>query len=293
MRGCVHGSEIVMAARRTPSVRARQLARELREVRTGAGLTMDEVAEGLGWSSAKVSRLETAYTLIAVADLNRLLAFYRISGEVADRLVRLARASRERGWWESYADSLSERYAALIGLEVDAQKIQTYRVGVIDGLLQTPDYARAVEGVAVPAFPPAEVERRIQIRLKRQSRLHSVGALELHMVLDEGVLRRNIADADVMRHQLDHLLRMGDLSNVKLQVVPLSNGYPTGATFSILKFQEPQYPEVVHIEQLSGNFFIEDEGEVFRYVNVFDSICGKALNEADSRALITQIAAEF
>ncbi|MFB4318003.1 helix-turn-helix domain-containing protein [Actinomadura sp. 21ATH] len=285
--------EVGMAVRRTPSVRARQLARELRELRTNAGLTMDQVADGLGWSSAKVSRLETAYTLITVADLNRLLAFYEISGEVADRFVRLARAARERGWWETYSDKISEKYAAFIGLEADAQKIQTYRVGVIDGLLQTPGYARAIVEAGVPLIPPSEVNRVVEIRMKRQSRLRSLDALDLHMVVDEGVLRRRIAGAEVMREQLEHLLRMADLPNVRIQVVPFADGYPTGATFSVLKFQEPQYPEVVYIEQMSGSLIIEDEDEVFKYVNVFRGVCGKALDDADSRALIAQIAAQF
>src|ERR1700754_2931826 len=107
-----------MPARQSPSVRARQLARELRVLRTNSGLNMDEVADGLGWSTAKVSRLETAYTLITVADLNRLLEFYGVEGETGERYVKLARAARERGWWETYTGTIDDKYAAFIGLEV-------------------------------------------------------------------------------------------------------------------------------------------------------------------------------
>lgn len=283
-----------MAGRQSPSVRARQLARELRDLRTSGGLTIDQVADGLGWSSAKVSRIETAYTLITVSDLNRLLDFYGVSGTLAERYVKLVRAAREHGLWETYTGTVNEKYAAFIGLEADAQAMHSYRVGIVHGLLQTREYARATVEAAIPALPPGEVDRLVEIRLKRQSRLRSFDPLELFAILDEGVLRRKIADAEVMRGQLLYFLEAGSLPNVRIQVIPFGNGYPLGLTdFSILRFKEPEYPEIVYIEQMSGSLVVEDDTEVFKYTNAFDSIRANALDETDSRDLITQIAGEY
>jgi transcriptional regulator with XRE-family HTH domain len=283
-----------MAVRQSPSVRARQLARELRGLRTRAGVTIDQVAAEMKWSTAKVSRIETAYTLITVADLHRLLAFYGVEEPAVERYVRLARAARERGWWETYGETLGERYAAFIGLEADAQAMHSYRVAIIHGLLQTADYTRACMMASVPALPPGEVDRQVEIRLKRQARLRSLEAMELFAVLDEGALRRRIADDGVMRNQLEYLLEAGKLSNVRILVVPFDNGYPGGLTdFSVLKFQEPEYPDIVYIEQMGGSLIIEDESQVFRYTSAFEKICGNALDETGSRDLIARIARAY
>ncbi|MEU8804826.1 helix-turn-helix transcriptional regulator [Spirillospora sp. NPDC048819] len=283
-----------MADRQSPSVRARQLARELRGLRTRADVTIDQVAAGLKWSMAKVSRIETAYTLITVPDLHRLLEFYGVDEEAAERYIRLARAARERGWWETYSETLGERYAAFIGLEADAQAMHSYRVAIIHGLLQTPEYARACTMASVPALPPGEIDRRVEIRQKRQSRLRSLDAMELFAVLDEGALRRKIADGEVMRGQMEYLLDAGTLSNVRILVIPLDNGFPGGLTdFSILKFQEPEYPDIVYIEQMSGSLIIEDDSQVFRYTSAFERICENALDESDSRDIIARIARAF
>lgn len=283
-----------MPVRQSPSVRARQLARELRGLRVRAGVTIDQVATEMRWSTAKVSRIETAYTLVTVADLQRLLAFYGVREPDAERYVKLARAARERGWWETYGEMLGERYAAFIGLEADAQAMHSYRMAIIHGLLQTADYARACMLASVPALPPGEVDRRVEIRLQRQARLRSLDALELFAVLDEGALRRRIADGDVMRGQLEYLLEAGTLANVRILVIPFDNGYPGGLTdFSVLKFQEPEYPDIVYIEQMSGSLIIEDESQVFRYTSAFEKISENALDEAGSRDLIARIARAF
>jgi transcriptional regulator with XRE-family HTH domain len=283
-----------MAGRQPPSVRARQLARELRDLRTHGGRTIDQVADGLGWSSAKVSRIETAYTLITVADLQRLLEFYGVADAEADRYVKLAKRARERGWWETYIDTLTERYAAYIGLEADAQAKYTHRVAVIEGLLQTEAYARETIKAWPEPTPPKEVERLVQIRLRRQSRLRSIEPLEVVALLDEGLLRRRIAAADVMRGQLRHLLELAILPNVTIRVISLERGSPlVMSDFSVLKFQEPEYPEVVHIEQMSGSLIVEDDSQVFRYTSAFERIREDSLSEADSLQLIERIADEY
>ncbi|GAA2414195.1 helix-turn-helix transcriptional regulator [Actinomadura vinacea] len=254
---------------------------------------MDEVAAELGWSTAKVSRLETAYTLITVNDLNRLLDFYDITGEAAERYVKLAKAARERGWWESHSGILPDKYSAFIGLEADAQKMRTYRVNIMDGLLQTQEYARAISEAAIPPLLPSEVDLVVQVRMQRQSRIRSFEPLELHVVLDEGALRRRIGSADVMRRQLEYLLEVAALPNVRLQVFPFERGYSTSQSFSVLDFQEPEYPAVIYISQMSGSLIIEDEAKVFEYTHVFEHISSSALDEDGSREMIRKISSEY
>ncbi|QKW37838.1 helix-turn-helix domain-containing protein [Actinomadura sp. NAK00032] len=283
-----------MAVQQSPSVRARQLGRELRGLRTRAGVTIDQVAAEMNWSTAKVSRIETAYTLITVADLNRLLAFYGVDEPTAERYKKLARAARQRGWWESYGDTLLKPYAAFIGLEADAKAMYCYNIAIVHGLLQTPDYARATASSVIPALPPGEIDRIVEVRMKRQSRLHSFDPIELVAVLDEGVLRRRIADVAVMRGQLAHLLDVSALPNVQIRVIPLERGYARGlGDFALLKFQEPAYPEVVYIEQMAGSLIVEDEAQVFTYSTAFDRICGLALDVDETLGLISRIAEDF
>lgn len=283
-----------MPERRALSVRGRQLARELRTLRAASGLTGEQIASEVGWSSAKVSRIETGRTPIKPADLRRLLAVYDVRETVVERLVNLARTSRERGWWEVYADSLGANMATLIGLEEDAVLMQCYQMSVVVGLLQTERYARAIVGTGAP-LPHGEIERRVQVRLTRQKRLNGTDAPELWVVLDEATLRRKIGGAEVMREQLAHLADVARWPNVNLQVL----SYDVGAhkalpcSFTIFGFQHPEDPKVVGLETIVGNLIIEDDVQVFRHVLTFDELREKALNLEDSIAFLGRVSSEL
>lgn len=282
-----------MPESRTPSVRARQLARELRELRVVTGLTGEQVATELGWSAAKVSRIETARTAVTVADLKRLLSLYEASAEHGDRLVGLARTARERGWWEVFGSGLTGDYITFIGMEADASMMRSFRTGMINGLLQTKRYAAAIIEHEVPVLPPGETERRVQARLKRQDRLYGPEPLHLWTVLDEGILRRRVGDADVMREQLKHLLDVGSRDNITVQVLPFDAGaHPALAVhFNILSFPGAVLPDVVHVEAMTGDLFVEGEKQVFKYMLAFDAVRRKALPERESMELISSISA--
>jgi transcriptional regulator with XRE-family HTH domain len=280
---------------RPPSVRVRQLARELRRLRIAAGFTGEDVAQEFHWSAAKVSRLETARTSVTIADLRRLLDFYSVSDDLGDRLIDLAATAHERGWWEAYAGSIPQPLLTFIGLEADASVMRSHRIGVVGGLLQTEQYAFATIDSYVPARPPGEIDRLVQVRMKRQERLREGEPLELWTILEEGALRRRVGGAAVMRDQLNHLLDLSSLSNVTIQVLPFEVGaYPgPGMHFNILSFPGSVYPDIVHVEELTGDLFVEDEKRIFSYVLAFEEIRRMALTPEDSLALISQIAEEM
>jgi transcriptional regulator with XRE-family HTH domain len=281
-----------MPDRPAPSVRARQLARELRRLREAAQLTGEAAAAQLGWSSAKVSRIETARTPITVPDLRRLLDLYGARDIDTDRLVELARTSRERGWWDSYVGEAPLEYTTYLGLETEASSLSCFNALVVPGLLQTEDYTRAMVK-SLLLMPPREVERVVQVRRIRQDRIfQAANPLILHVILDESVLRRHIGGPDVLREQLNHLVSAGaDLPNVELQVLPYSAGaHPavTG-TFTILSFPRSGDPEIVSLELLDSYLFIEGEKAVYRYTLVFNELIGRALPPAESVAFIKQV----
>lgn len=284
-----------MPERSAPSVRGRQLARELRKLREAAGLTGEAAAARLGWSSAKVSRIETARTPIAVSDLHSLLSLYGATDTVAERLGWMAETARERGWWELYADDLPSEYTTLIGLEAEASSVTYYIATVLPGLLQTEDYARAVLK-SIILLPPGEVERRVHVRRTRQGRLHETDGTPLNFsaILDESVLRRQVGGPEVMRDQLRHLVSLAGLPNIAIQVLPFSAGAhaATSGPFTILAVPYYGDTEIVHVELMGGGVFIEDEREVYRYTLVVNDLRTAALGTAESIAFINKIITE-
>jgi transcriptional regulator with XRE-family HTH domain len=282
--------------RSAPSVRGRQLARELRRLREAAGLTGEAAAVSLGWSSAKVSRIETARTPVAASDLPPLLALYGATGAEAERLEWMAQTARERGWWRIYADDLPSEYTTYIGLEAEASSVTYYLATVLPGLLQTEDYARAVLQ-SIILLPPGEVERRVQVRRTRQRRLDETDGTSLNLlaVLDESVLRRRVGGLEVMRDQLGHLVDLAGHPNIAIQVLPYSAGAhaATSGPFTILTVPHYRDTEIVYVELMGGGLFIEDEQEVYRYTLVIDDLRAAALDTAESIAFINKIITEL
>jgi transcriptional regulator with XRE-family HTH domain len=277
--------------RTSPSAWGRKLGEELRKLREAAGLTGDAVAARLGWSGAKVSRLEKAKSSVAIPDLRKLLALYGAPSAQAERLERMADAARERGWWEFYADDLPAGYRTYIELEADASSVTYYSAVMLPGLLQTENYARAVMQ-SIVMLPRGEVERRVQVRRTRQGRLHRTDAppLKLVAILDESVLRRQVGGTDVMRDQLKYLVDLACLPNVAIQVLPFSAGAHAAASgpFMVLTVSD-QDVETVHVELMGGGVLVDDENEVYQYNEVIRSLRAAALNMDKSIEFINEI----
>ena len=279
-----------MAERRAPSVRSRQLAAELRRLREEAALTGEDVAVRLGWSGAKVSRVETARTAIAPADLLLLFDVYDVSGQQRERLTELGRTARQRGWWDTYADMLGPEYATLIALEADAESVGWYAAQIVPGLLQTEEYAREIIRSTLLISPPGEIERRVQVRMARQRVLTRDAPLRLSAVLDEAAIQRAVGGLEIMRGQLAHLAQVGSWPNIDLRVLPNAAGAHPAVTgeFTILRFPELIAPDVVYLENMTSNIYVEREAEVFRYSLAFERLTALSLGLEDSAALLAE-----
>jgi transcriptional regulator with XRE-family HTH domain len=279
-----------VADRRPPSVRARQLAAELRRLRDAATLTGEEAAGRLGWSPSKISRIETGTTAPGPADLRRLLDLYEVSGTQRGRLELLGQSAGQRGWWDAYSDTLGPEYTALIALEAEAESVRWYSPMLVPGLLQTERYAREVISSGLLIAPPGEVERRVQVKMTRQRVLAGDNPVQLSVVLDEAAVLRMVGGGGIMREQLAHLAKMASQPTVTVQVLPLSAGpHPaTTGEFTILAFPELIAPDVVYLENMTSDLYVEREGEVYRYGMAFDRLRELALTPEKSAQLITE-----
>ncbi|SDY20650.1 Helix-turn-helix domain-containing protein [Micromonospora pattaloongensis] len=280
-----------MTERRSPTIRRRRLGAELRRRREAAGVTIDGVAELLECSASKVSRIETGHTSATPRDVRDMLAIYGTAGAERDELVQIAREARQKGWWHPYSTVLTGAY---VGLEAAASSVRAYEQQVVPGLLQTADYARAMIRAARPDITADEVERRVRVRLGRQSLLIQDDPIDLRVVLDEAVLSRPVGGDAVMRAQLERLLEAAELPNVTLQILPFDAGAHAGmdGTFAILDFPEPNDPAVVYAENATGGLFLEKAEELRKYVFIFDHVCAAALRPEESVSVIAKLAKE-
>jgi transcriptional regulator with XRE-family HTH domain len=277
----------------SPTVRRRRLAAELRRLRERAGLTGDEVAEDVGWSASKVSRIETSQTAPRESDIKKLLALYGIGGRDAEELLALAKEAAGKGWWETYSPTLPPEYSALIGMEAEAQSALSWAAQIVPGLFQTDDYALEVTNgylERIAPAPPRETRRRVEVRLARQQVLTRDNPLQLSAVLDESVLYRRFGDRDVMNSQLKKLLELSERDNISLRILPLEGRHPIGTgAFVLLRFGDVHrvtHQDVVYIENLTGGRYVEEEEEVYRYQRSFDRLSELALDKAKSQELL-------
>ncbi|MEV5707074.1 helix-turn-helix transcriptional regulator [Actinoallomurus sp. NPDC052274] len=277
------------------TVRNRRLATELRRLRERSELTGDDVADRLGWSASKVSRIENARQAPRLGDVRSLLDLYGVDGTYRDQLLQLARDAGRKGWWEAYSDALPEPYASYIGLEMEAEEILQWETQVVPGLLQTEAYASAVEqgSHSIEVIPPSRVDARVETRLARQSVLTRESPLRLSLVLDEATLLRRFGDASVMGEQLERLLELAELPNVTLQVLPLDGPHPiTTGSFTLLQFPQVggiKFHDVIYIEHQNGCSYLEEETETYRHRLSFERLSAEALAPAESMELISRI----
>jgi transcriptional regulator with XRE-family HTH domain len=278
----------------------RRLAAELRRLRELANLTGDEVAEQLGWSGSKVSRIELNRTEVKSGDLAKLLDLYGVAGSHRTDLLALARAPRSRGWWEAYSGAISAEYAAYIELEAEAESALCWSAQLVHGLLQTEEYALAVIAADLswmPTTPPGTIRQLVEVRLARQRAVTS-GGLALSVVLDESVLLRKMGTAEVMRAQLEHLVSVSRMPNVTVRVLPLAGSHPVGTGPFILLVFPPVLgtgppADAVYVEQLTrSEVYADEEAEAYEYRLAFDQLAADSLDPEQSRELIARVASE-
>jgi transcriptional regulator with XRE-family HTH domain len=286
-----------MPVRPSPTVRRRRLRYELRRLRAEHGLTIEQVQERSGddIKAPSISRWENGERSVRPTDLRLLLDIYEVHGERREALLTLARQSKERGWWQSYASAIPEWFQVYVGLEAEAAQIRNYAAELVDGLLQTPAYYRAFLQTAPAVGNDDEIERKITVRLSRQELLTGDDPPEYWAVLNEAVIRRVVGGAEAMREQLDHIAELAKLPHVNVQVLPFTAGvHPAmDGGFSILGFPEPTDPDVVYLENQAGSLYLEEAAEIDRYARMFSHLIAKALDPDESQRLIARIAADL
>lgn len=283
-----------MASNVNPTVRRRRLGQELRRLRELKGMTAEEVAERLLVSQSKISRLENGRRSISQRDVRDLCGVYGVEDErVVDSLMQMAKDSRQQGWWHAFGDI---PYSVYIGLETDAASLRVYESLIVPGLLQTRDYAQAVIAGMWPEATPGEIDKRIQVRLKRQDRLADPDdPLRFWAVIDEALLRRTVGSPAVMAAQLTHLADLSERPHVTLQVLPFEVGAHPGmyGKFAILEFQDAMDASVVYLEGVTSDLYLERAGDVQSYEIMYEHLRAKALSAEQSRDFIRKTAESY
>jgi transcriptional regulator with XRE-family HTH domain len=275
----------------SPTVRRRELGARLRALRIDRGWTVEQVAERLQFSPSKVSRLENGFRGVSARDIRDLCDVYGVRGEQRQQLIDLAAEGKQRAWWQSR----ELPYSTYVGLEAAAESISDFGLGLIPGLLQTEDYARAVLTAPRPPLDSAVVQQRLAGRLERQRILTSDNPPHLHAVIEEGVLHRVGGSRGVMRAQLRHLLTASERPNIHIWVVPYEAGLlpvPTNK-FIVLSFREPWVPGIVFVEGLTGDLYLGPENGLAEYEQAFSAMRGMAASPGISREMIARIAADL
>jgi transcriptional regulator with XRE-family HTH domain len=271
------------------------LGTQLRSFREAAGITPERAGYAIRASRSKISRLENGRVKLKSRDVTDLLTLYGVTDEGArSKFLALAGQSNSPDWWTKYSDILPDWFETYLGLEAAASTIRTFEVQFVPGLFQTEDYARAVTRFGRKSAPPEEVERRVALRLKRQDLLSRPNPPTIWSVMDEAVLRRPVGGCAVMRAQFQHLIEMAELPHVSLQVVPFANGghAAESGSFTVLRFEERDLPDVVYLEQLTGAVYLDQRADVEQYLEVVDELSSAAPTPAETVRFIDQVARE-
>jgi Domain of unknown function (DUF5753)/Helix-turn-helix domain len=279
-----------------PTVPRMLVGIELHRYREVAGITPEQAAYEIRASRSKISRMENGLVRFKERDITDLLTLYGITDpQTRERLVTLARQANTPGWWSKYGDIMADWFESYLGLEMAASVIRTFELQFVHGLFQTEDYARAVTLLGHTGSSPDDVDRRVSLRLKRQDLLTGPQPPQVWTVLDEGALRRPVGGRQVMRSQLSHLAEVAQLRHVTIQVVPFDRGghAAAGGSFTVLRFSEPEVPDVVYIEQLTSALYLDKRDDVDHYMEVMNQLSTEALTPAESMRFITNLSREL
>ncbi|WP_026414532.1 helix-turn-helix domain-containing protein [Actinomadura oligospora] len=279
--------------RRSPTVRRRRLGIELRKLRESNEMTAQDVTRSLEWSPGKVTRLEKAQAVKPmVVDTRLLLDLYRVTSDDPryDELVTLTRQARQRGWWNSYKDVLDDSY---VEFEAGAARIQGFQLSVIPGLLQTPEYATSLIRGNLTR-DPTEVERLVQLRMRRQELLSDPHPPYFWTVIDASAVMRPFGNVEDQRAQLQRLIDTDHMEHVNIQILPLDVGPHPGlaGSFVVLDFPDED-PSLVYLETQQTSIYLEEREELQRYGMIFQHLSAMALSPDASVAYLKDLAGQL
>jgi transcriptional regulator with XRE-family HTH domain len=274
------------------TVRRILLGTVLRKLRTKKGISAKEAGYHIRGTESKISRMETGKVSFKERDVADLLTLYGVSDlKEREQILNLVNEANTLGWWHGFGESLPNWFEAFVGLETAASIVRTYEVQYIPGLLQCPQYARAVIGNN-RSFSQEEIERRVEVRIRRQEVLDRPGAPVFWTVLDEAALRRPIGGAESMQPQIEYLIAQTERANVTIQLLPFSVGAHAaeGGAFVLLRFAEPELADLVYLEHLTGAQYLDRPEDVEQYSRVMDRISVDALTPEDTLRALKQFA---
>jgi len=253
------------------------------------------------WSSSKLSRVERGLSPnVRVLDIEALCSIYGVDDELQDVMVALAQQSAGKSWWQAFDDVMSVNFDLYVGLESSAKQLLVFRPDMPSGLFQTTDYARGIDSVYYPNIADDELDRRVQLKTKRQATItRKTKPASVDLVVHEAALRTVVATPEVMADQLRHLADMP--ANVRIRILPFTSGFPAGlptGPFTILDFGQDAKgrevaPTVVYIESYAGDMYLERVKDVSRYRQAYNVILQSALDVASSKSLLRQMAREY
>ncbi|MCF3962293.1 helix-turn-helix domain-containing protein [Streptomyces fuscigenes] len=283
--------------RSAPTVGQVVLGRRLQDLRERSGLKREEAAKLLRVAPATIRRMETAEVALKIPYVQVLLTAYGVGPEEANVFTGLVEEANKPGWWQRFHDILPDWFSVYVSLEGAAALLREYEPHFVPGLLQTEDYARAVlRAGAVGRSSPGETERHVALRMARQSLLTSENAPRFWVVMDETVIRRPVGDGpEVMRAQIDRLLEAADLPNVTLQIAEFASGHHPGTygPFVIFRFAEPELPDMVFSEYLTGAVYLDARPEVATHLEVMDRMAAQAATAQGTKEILKDVRKEL
>lgn len=280
----------------SPTMGRRRVGGVLRALREGAKLSNDDASKRAGISTAKLSRLESGHNVVAVKDVKALLSAYKADKATKERVVGLAHAAEQHGWWHEFDDVLPADFDLYLSVEEAAASLLVFSSTIVHGLLQTEEYAREWMRKGDPGMPNHDLARLLSLRMGRQTTLtRDTDPLQLWAILDEGALRRTVGGPEVMRDQLWHLLQMSELPNVTLQVLPFDVGahHAASGSFSLIEFTEPTDPEIGYVDCAAGNVYPEKPPQVRRLKTSFYHLTSTAMEPVESLTFIRKVYEEM
>lgn len=283
--------------RAAPTVGQVVLGKRLQELREAAGLSREEAAGVLRVAAATVRRMETAEVGLKIPYLQVLLETYGVAREEAAAFVRLAEEANQPGWWQRFHDVLPDWFSLYVSLEGAARIIRSYEPHFVPGLLQTEAYARAVlEAGTIGQSEPESVQRHVSLRMERQRLLEREDPPHLWVIMDETVFRRPVSTSpDVMRDQLDRLIEYAERDHVTLQIAEFASGPHPGtyAPFTLFRFAEPELPDMVFTEYLTGALYLDARREVAAHLEVLDHMTARAASARRTREILREYRARI
>lgn len=271
------------------------LGTQLRRLREARGLTAGAAGRAIRASHAKISRMELGRVGLRERDVTDLLTLYGIN-DVQERraFLNLVRQANVPGWWHQYSDIVAGWFEIYLGLEQASSVIRTYQPQLVPGLLQTREVAYIVIQLGFPHQPADDIERRVALRMTRQQLLIQPEGPQLWAVIEEASLWR-LSEPSVMRGQIEHLIKMAELPNVTLQVVPIHSRahVALGGPFTILRFSDPDLPDIVYLEQLTSALYLDKVQDVDHYLMIMDMLCVQAKSPTETIKFLSNILIEL